>query len=388
VRVLRTDRRGLIFTWGVVRPTVIVPSGAERWSPDRVRVVLAHELAHAKRGDWLIQIVCDTIRALCWFNPIIWIACRRLRHESERAADDAVINGGVDGVAYAAELVDLARAFAVLGRPWLPAPAILRASNFERRISSMLSAHLNRRPVSRLTRTITVAAVSAVAVAIASAQGVFSSFSGTVYDPLRGLLPGVRLVLTSAQTDAKYEIRSDRDGRFEFVGLPPGRYALETELPGFRALKGSVEIAGQDIQRELTLAVGSLQETVAVGPSDVEMRREGGRPRVTTSWTTTCTPDRQPGGIGGNLRAPTKLVHVLPRFPANLAAAGASGVVVLDATIGADGTIQEVRTRSSPHPDFEAAAIDAVREWEFSQTLLNCVPVEVAMTVTINFAAR
>ena len=107
-----------------------------------------------------------------------------------------------------------------------------------------------------------------------------------------------------------------------------------------------------------------------------------------TGYAPTCTAAPQPGGIGGNLRAPTKLVHVRPRFPANLSAAGLSGVVVLDAIIGAEGTIQDVSTRSSPHPDFEAAAIDAVRQWEFSQTLLNCVPVEVMMTVTVNFAAR
>jgi len=61
---------------------------------------------------------------------------------------------------------------------------------------------------------------------------------------------------------------------------------------------------------------------------------------------------------------------------------------VLDALVGKDGTIRDVRAMSSTHPDFELAAVDAVRHWAFSQTLLNCVPVEVAMKVTVNFIGQ
>ena len=55
--------------------------------------------------------------------------------------------------------------------------------------------------------------------------------------------------------------------------------------------------------------------------------------------------------------------------------------------IGTDGTIRDVQTRSSPHPEFAAAAASAIRQWEFSETLLNCVPVEVQMRVTVRFVA-
>src|SRR5262249_31061811 len=158
---------------------------------------------------------------------------------------------GIGGAEYATHLVDLARACARPKTTWVPAPAILRASSFERRITAMLNTGANRRPVSAAARASTVAALAIVALAIAAAQGVFSTFSGTVYDPLNGLLPGVRMVLTNSQTAAKYEVRTDGTGRFDFVGLPPGRYTLETELPGFKALRGSVEIAGQDVQREM-----------------------------------------------------------------------------------------------------------------------------------------
>lgn len=67
-------------------------------------------------------------------------------------------------------------------------------------------------------------------------------------------------------------------------------------------------------------------------------------------------------------------------------AAGLSGVVPVEAVIAQDGTVSSVRVlRAQVHPDFAIAAADAVRQWRFTPTLLNKVPVEVSMTVTIRF---
>jgi TonB family protein len=60
----------------------------------------------------------------------------------------------------------------------------------------------------------------------------------------------------------------------------------------------------------------------------------------------------------------------------------------MDALIGADGTVRDVRVLSSPHPDLDRAAVDAVRQWEFTPTILNCTPIDVRMGVTANFVAR
>jgi TonB family protein len=60
----------------------------------------------------------------------------------------------------------------------------------------------------------------------------------------------------------------------------------------------------------------------------------------------------------------------------------------MDAIIGIDGNIKDVRAVSSPHPDLESAAIEAVSQWQFTPTLLNCVPIEVPMKVTTRFNAQ
>ena len=117
----------------------------------------------------------------------------------------------------------------------------------------MLNARLNRRPLTRLTRVAIVIAVVGITLPIAAlAQASFSTFSGSVLDPMNGLLPKTTLVLTNTRTQAKYEVRSDASGRFEFVGLPPSDYLLQAALPGFATLRGNVTITGQDVSQEIS----------------------------------------------------------------------------------------------------------------------------------------
>ena len=73
-------------------------------------VVLRHELAHVRRHDWIVQLLAEAARAVCWFNPLMWLACARLRREGEQACDDIVLAGGVEAPAYATHLLDLAPA--------------------------------------------------------------------------------------------------------------------------------------------------------------------------------------------------------------------------------------------------------------------------------------
>jgi TonB family protein len=83
--------------------------------------------------------------------------------------------------------------------------------------------------------------------------------------------------------------------------------------------------------------------------------------------------------VGGNLRPPRKIKDVAPGYP------GVSGNVQLMATIGTDGSVTDVRVVKADRPGLVPSAIDAVRQWEFTSTLLNCIPIEVQMNVSISF---
>ena len=155
-----------------------VPGGRGAWSEERLRVVISHELAHVRRGDWGMQLAAEMLRAVFWFNPLVWIACRRLRIESELACDDDVLNAGVNGADYAGHLLELARVLNSPRHAWLSAPAMARPSSLEGRISAMLNAGLNRHPVTRAARTLTCALVLGLTLAVAGLRSTFYTFSG------------------------------------------------------------------------------------------------------------------------------------------------------------------------------------------------------------------
>ena len=139
---------------------MLLPAGAAGWTHDRIRIVLAHELAHATRADWAVQALAELLRAIYWFNPLFWLASRRLRRESELACDDAVLGAGVEPPEYASQLVAIARELSAERPAWVPAAAIVGPSHFERRITAMLNARLNRVPPSTFRRIATAVAIA------------------------------------------------------------------------------------------------------------------------------------------------------------------------------------------------------------------------------------
>jgi beta-lactamase regulating signal transducer with metallopeptidase domain len=154
VRLLRSKTSAMLVTWGFLRPQVLLPVGSEEWAEERVNVVLAHELAHVRRQDWLLHIAAEFLRAVFWFNPLVWIVCKRLRLESEFAADDAVLAEGVAASRYAAHLLEIVVAVQQSGSAWSSATPMARASTIERRFSAMLNPNKSHRPISRIATVV------------------------------------------------------------------------------------------------------------------------------------------------------------------------------------------------------------------------------------------
>jgi protein TonB len=94
-------------------------------------------------------------------------------------------------------------------------------------------------------------------------------------------------------------------------------------------------------------------------------------------------PPRQPVRVSG-LQAPRKIRDMAPRYPAIAQASRVEGVVILEAVIAEDGSVQDVRVLRSK-PLLDDAAVEAVRHWRFTPTLLGGQPVPVVMTVTVSF---
>lgn len=88
--------------------------------------------------------------------------------------------------------------------------------------------------------------------------------------------------------------------------------------------------------------------------------------------------------VGGDVQPPKKTKHVNPVYPPEAREARIQGVVILEAVIGRDGKVQSAKVLKSI-PELDAAAMDAVLQWEFEPTYIKGKAVAVRMTVTINF---
>lgn len=386
VTLLATDHPALLVTWGLLTPKVLIPRTALAWSEDRVRVVLRHELSHIRRRDWLVQMVAEIVRAIHWFNPLAWIACRRVREESEHACDDTVLRLGVDGSEYASHLLDLARSMGTRQRTWVPAQAMVRPSSLERRVTAMLNARLDRAPVSWRSRLVATTAMFALALAVAgfaaSAQTT-ATVTGTITDQLGGYLPNAPIVMTDLTTNEKHSKNTDRNGRYAFDGLMPGDYMLAVAgIPGFQDVQRRIVLTGGPSTQNVKLQIGRIQETIRVtdGPPVAYSQGQAGEHKLRPVGTP-CVGDC----MGGNIGMPLKLHDVKPVFPASQA--GNEGVVNLRGVIDTTGHVIKLQVVGDANPDFAQAAIDAVSKWEFDPTRLNGVIVETEMNVAISFAA-
>jgi WD40 repeat protein/beta-lactamase regulating signal transducer with metallopeptidase domain len=154
------------LTLGVFRPVILLPTGWRTWAAGQLPLVLAHELAHVRRRDFLAGLVAEVAACLCWFHPLVrWLA-GRLRLEQEYAADARAAAAAGDAMTYVRCLARLAlEQGAGHGAPapafWRHRPEILRRIDMLRRNRDGLAPRLGRGPACGV---VVLAAAACVAV--------------------------------------------------------------------------------------------------------------------------------------------------------------------------------------------------------------------------------
>ncbi|PYR92225.1 MAG: hypothetical protein DMF84_14035 [Acidobacteria bacterium] len=172
VVVLLHDDLLVPFTYGVLRPTILMPADAQNWTNAEIRQAVIHELEHVRRSDWPLHVLARVVCALYWFHPLVWRAWRCFCLESERACDDAVVRSA-EGIAYAEQLVSLARRLSRCA----PAPVLSMANrgDLAARVAAVLDTTQARGRVGMLGRGATLV----IAVALVACISPLKATSGT-----------------------------------------------------------------------------------------------------------------------------------------------------------------------------------------------------------------
>jgi beta-lactamase regulating signal transducer with metallopeptidase domain len=145
--LLTSDELASPISWGLMRPVILLNSRAVEASGE-AEAIIAHELAHVARMDWVKLLLARLATALFWFNPLVWILAREAHQLREEAADDAVLAADIADTDYAQLLVGVARHECpglLLGAHGV-APS---KNSLSRRIARVLDGKSVRGPVAR-----------------------------------------------------------------------------------------------------------------------------------------------------------------------------------------------------------------------------------------------
>jgi TonB family protein len=163
-------------------------------------------------------------------------------------------------------------------------------------------------------------------------------------------------------------------GEYEFPAIPAGTYHIDVRQLGFWQFQreGLVLKPNAEVRLDAVLEVGLITQMVTV---------------TGKSHRTPAAPPPPPRRIrvGGDVQAAKCISAPKPEYPPDLEEKGIEGTVLLDAVIGMDGTVLDIRVINAPNPGLEKAALNAVKQWRYTPTLLNGEPVEVVTTIDVNF---
>jgi beta-lactamase regulating signal transducer with metallopeptidase domain len=107
VKLLVSDESPSPLSWGLLNPVILLDRDTlER--PQDAEAIIAHEMAHIERRDWLTLMMTRVAVTLFWFNPLVWLLEREIVQQAEEAADTYAL-GRVEPAHYAQTLVSCAQ---------------------------------------------------------------------------------------------------------------------------------------------------------------------------------------------------------------------------------------------------------------------------------------
>ncbi|MBI3209557.1 MAG: M56 family metallopeptidase [Candidatus Solibacter usitatus] len=424
-------------TFGFLRPVILLPTGFLEL-PESIRhSILAHELAHIRRGDWLFALAEESIRSLLWFHPGIWFVLSRIHLTREQVVDQEAVRATGQPGTYLNALLHIAGVKPRLDL--IPAAPFLTRRHLARRVAILLH-EVSPMTRSRLFGSLAVSASILFLAGLAAtvtfpfhapaqtvqgvAEATTKSGSQAIHKaptryPAEAKLKRIQGdVILEASIDAKGLVTEARvlsgpeelrraavqslmqwqftatgaparaevtiNFRLGKVDPPQGRETLGV-LRSIDYAEMPAELRGR-IPGVLPLKIGDAVTFDAAREIQSALAEVDSRLRASISEDMALTISLAANGIrvGGNLQAAKIKNKVTPKYPPEAKAARIQGTVRMNVEIDAAGKVSNVELVAG-HPILVPAAMDAVRQWEYETTLLNGNPVAVLTVVDVNF---
>ena len=433
-------------TFGLWRPVVVLPGHFAELPADIQEAIVCHELLHVRRHDWIVTVTEQAVRAALWFHPAVWWLIGQAQLAREQAVDSEVVALTGNRQQYLNALLAMAGNGPALDLA--PAALFLRKRHLKNRVallmkevtmskrrlisfcatscgvllaaswvalhtfplqaapvpqeatpSNLLHSVAPKYPQAARDKHIEGAVVLEVhidaeghvsdAKVVSGPEELRSAALEAIlqwhYSPQAMTLPTITQATMNFKlpqdeaSDAKPGIAlpADWHGTLKSIQIdgltPAARDELLQRLPAHEG-----DTVNADVIASLTKTVRAFDEHLNVSLSPDEPHTL----RISLAPAAPLGPNRI--RVGGNVQQAKLLAHVVPVYPPEAKAQGIEGPVRLQAILDKDGKVANLVVLSGD-PMLATAALDAVRQWQYSTTLLNGDPVEVVTQIDVNF---
>jgi TonB family protein len=434
-------------TFGLLRPVVVLPSRFAELPADIQEAIACHELLHVRRCDWIVSVAEQVVRAALWFHPAIWWLIGQAQLAREQTVDGEVVALTGNRTQYLNALLAMAGNHPALDLA--PATLFLRKRHLKNRVALLLKEiTMSKRKLISFCAASCGVLLAAGWLALhtfplQAAPVPQDQESGKLLHSVAPKYPQAArekhvegAVVLEVHIDAKGHVSSPkvisgpeelRSAALEAVlqwhynpqamtlpattqvtmnfklppeGAPAG--PPDSYLEGKRVMLQNITVEGltpssrDELLQRLPVHQGGILDadgmraTMASAAAFDEHLRVALLLNPSDENSASLRISLAPAGpptrirIGANVQRAKLLVKVTPVYPAEAKAQRIEGEVRLEAIVGKDGKVENLQMLSGD-PLLAAAALDAVRQWQYQTTLLNGDPVEVVTEIAVNF---
>jgi TonB family protein len=360
VRLLASVRVHSPMLIGWFKPAILLPASLlTGFTPAQIELIIAHELSHVRRFDYIANLAQIAIETLLFYHPLVHWISRDVRQAREQCCDDLVLTvGGGNAIAYARTLADLEELQHDYGTA-VPALGIGGGELLTRIQRIVDPAHTVA--LDPLPRT------SGALLPMLAACAGFALFALRLH-----LMPAQvanAIAQLPAQSAAVVSGNAALASLHDAPTSVPAR-PLAREQQSVAVAAAPVLVEGAPRPR-IALAAPPRLGRIANAPTRVEFIAPPLHVAEVTAVQPSTVAAVKPSvpTETASIAMPTPEQVVPARYPQDALLSGATGKVDLDFRITADGHVRDVRVlHATPAGVFDQAAIAALRQWRFAAT--------------------